>query len=162
MKLPPALWLLGVTVVCWGSVGFALYAQYHWDMLPCPWCTFQRLLYLIVGALSLLGALIQAAPLRRLLAFLGLLFSVAGVAAALWQQFVAAASDSCALTLADKILNGLGLFDLAPSVFAPMASCADAAVNLLGVPFAIWSAVLFLACAIVSLGALICPRGCRA
>ena len=35
--------------------------------------------------------------------------SLAGIAAALWQHFVAAASESCNLTLAEKIISGLGL-----------------------------------------------------
>jgi len=87
---------------------------------------------------------------RRALAALATLFAASGVASALWQHFVAASSNSCNLTLADRILSALGLFDLAPSVFAPMASCADAAVNLLGVPYAFWSLALFVLCGAIT------------
>jgi disulfide bond formation protein DsbB len=73
------------------------------------------------------------------------------VSCALWQHFVAAASASCKLTLADRILQGLGLFELAPDVFVPTASCADAAVNMLGVPYAFWSMGLFLLCAVAGM-----------
>lgn len=138
--------LLAVAAVSVGSVGVALVSQYQFNMLPCPWCTFQRLLYLVVGALALAAALLPGLT-RRLLAALGALVALGGVAAAYWQHFHAAAGDSCDLTLADKILKQLGLFDLAPSVFAPMASCADASVDLLGVPYAIWSLLLFAALA---------------
>lgn len=140
--------LLAVAAVSVGSVGLALVSQYQFGMLPCPWCTFQRLLYLVVGVLALAAALLPGLA-RRLLAGLAALVAVGGVAAAYWQHFHAAASASCDLTLADKILRQLGLFDLAPSVFAPMASCADASVSLLGVPYAIWSLVLFAALAAV-------------
>ena len=70
-----------------------------------------------------------------------------GIAAALWQHFVAARTNSCALTLADKVISGLGLDTRWPEVFEVRASCADAAVNLLGVPFAFWSLALFAALA---------------
>jgi disulfide bond formation protein DsbB len=145
----PGWRLLATGLVCYASVGFALMAQYQWDMLPCPWCTLQRLLYLVVGTVALAAAAWGSPWPRRLLAGLGLLFSLAGMGAAAWQQLVAASSTSCNLTLADKILSALGLFDLAPEVFAPMASCADAAVDLLGLPFAWWSFGLFGACGLM-------------
>ena len=115
-------------------------------MLPCPWCTLQRLLFLVIGTLALMGALSPSPALRRVVSWLGALVAVSGIASALWQQFVAAASASCNLTLADRILDGLGLFTLAPAIFEPQASCADASVNLLGIPYALWSAALFAAC----------------
>ena len=68
----------------------------------------------------------------------------------MWQHFVAAASSSCKLTLADRIVSGLGLDAWAPEVFAPRASCADAAVDLLGLPYEFWSAGLFLAVGVVA------------
>lgn len=153
--------LLGVAAVCIGSVGFALLSQYQFGMQPCPWCTFQRLLYLVIAALALLAAA-GGGLLRRALAALAALVAAGGVVAAYWQHFHAAQDDACNLTLADRILQSLGLFDLAPSVFAPMASCAEAEVSLLGVPYAFWSLALFLAlCAALALlaaGRMACPR----
>jgi disulfide bond formation protein DsbB len=137
-----------IALACFAAVGAALISQYRFDMQPCPWCTLQRLIFLIVGSFALLGVLIPSNGVRRVLAFGGLLFALAGAGSALWQHLVAAKSDSCALTLADRIQAALGLFDLAPSVFAPTASCAEAAVNLLGIPFAFWSLALFLLCAL--------------
>ena len=69
--------------------------------------------------------------------------SLSGVAAALWQHFVAAASDSCKLTLAERIISGLGLDGSLPEIFQPRASCADAAVKLLGLHYEFWSLMLF-------------------
>lgn len=139
----PAALLAFIALVAFGAVGIALLSQYKFDMQPCPWCTLQRLIFLLVGALALLGLVLPSDGIRKVLALGALLFAVSGVAAALWQQFVAAKSASCNLTLADRILQTLGLFDLAPEVFAPTASCAEAAVNLLGIPYAIWSFALF-------------------
>jgi disulfide bond formation protein DsbB len=150
--------LSGAALACFAAVAAALVSQYQFNMLPCPWCTLQRLIFLVVGTLCGLAALLPSLPARRGLASLGLLFSLCGMAAALWQHFVAASSSSCNLTLADKILRALGLFDLAPSVFAPMASCADAAVDLLGVPYAMWSLALFGLCGLICLQAVLRPR----
>jgi hypothetical protein len=55
-----------------------------------------------------------------------LLLALAGIASAAWQHFYAAPSGSCNLTLADKIINGIGLDAMLPDVFAPRATCADA------------------------------------
>jgi hypothetical protein len=78
-------------------------------------------------------------------ALLMLLLCGTGIAAALWQHFVAAASSSCNLTLADKVLSATMLDTFLPDVFQPRASCADAAVDLLGVPYEFWSLALYAA-----------------
>ena len=97
----------------------------------------------VVGVLALVGA-ISSGGVRRGAVGLALLVSLSGVASALWQQFVAAKSQSCDLTLAERIVTGLHLDRLAPDLFIAYASCADAAVNLIGVPFAIWSCAMYL------------------
>ena len=56
---------------------------------------------------------------------------------------MAASYTSCRLTLADRIVGSLGLDGLAPEVFAARASCAEASVAMLGVPYALWSLALF-------------------
>lgn len=146
LRRPAPLFAL-IALLCFGAVGLALVSQYQFDMQPCPWCTLQRLIFLVIGVFALLGLLVRSSGIRRVLALGGLLFAVCGMAAALWQQFVAAKSDSCNLTLADRIMQALGLYDHAPEVFAPMASCAEAAVTLLGIPYAFWSLSVFLLCA---------------
>jgi protein dithiol:quinone oxidoreductase len=55
-----------------------------------------------------------------------------------------AASDSCNRTLAERIIGGLGLDGSLPEIFQPRASCADAAVKLLGLPYEFWSLALYL------------------
>src|SRR5688572_2777329 len=96
----PAPLLALIALACFGAVGLALVSQYHFDMPPCPWCTLQRLIFLVIGVLALLGLLLRSAGVQKVLALGGLIFALSGIAAALWQHFVAAASDSCNLTLA--------------------------------------------------------------
>ena len=82
------------------------------------------------------------------------MLAAAGAAAALWQHVVAAKSASCNLTLADRIISGLQLDALLPQVFAATASCADAAVQLFGVPYEFWSGALFIGLGLLTLIAL--------
>ena len=143
-------WLAGIAAVTAASVGLALYAQHVLGMQPCPWCILQRLVYCVIALLAAAGALLPA-PGRRAAGALVVLLSVAGAAAALWQNRVAAHSASCDMTLADRIVSGLGVDALWPSVFEVRASCADAAVSVLGLPFEVWSLLLFVTVAAAGL-----------
>lgn len=129
---------------CAAALGLALLAQYAFEMRPCPWCILQRLIFIVIGLVCLLGALVGARPAR--FAFAGVTFVLAllGAAAAQWQHAVASKSSSCNLTFADKVLNALGVEALVPSLFQVTANCADSAVRVLGIAFERWSLVLFL------------------
>jgi protein dithiol:quinone oxidoreductase len=134
----------------------ALVAQHGYDMQPCAWCVLQRLVYAALAAVALLGLLLPAARGRlggrhagpswaqRVAAALLLLLCTAGVAAALWQHFVAASAQSCDLSMAERIVSATRLDAWLPDVFTAWASCKDAAVKLAGLPFEVWSLLLYL------------------
>jgi disulfide bond formation protein DsbB len=128
------------------AVGAALYTQHVWDMQPCPWCVLQRLVFVAIAAACLVGL-----ALPRTGAALALVLACSGVAAALWQHFVAASSASCDLTLADRIMAATGLDGRFPEVFMAMATCAEAKVDLFGLPYEAWSGLLFVALATAAL-----------
>ena len=135
-------------LACAASVGLALLAQHQFNMQPCPWCILQRLIFVVLAGLCLLGAALPAL-LRRVVATLALPFAAGGMAAALWQHFVAAKTSSCAMTLADRIVMGTGLDMRFPEAFEVRATCADAAVSVFGVPFEFWALGLFAAVGLV-------------
>ncbi len=137
--------LIGIAGVSLAAVAFALVSQHAFDMQPCPWCVLQRLIFLLIAVVALAGLAARSFVARRGVAFGLLLLCGAGIAAVLWQHFVAAASNSCNLTLADRIMSASGLPALLPDVFEARATCADAAVSLLGVPYEFWGLVLFVA-----------------
>lgn len=135
-------------LACAASVGLALLAQHRFNMQPCPWCILQRLIFVVLAGLCLLSAALPALP-RRLVAALALPFAAGGMAAALWQHFVAAKTSSCAMTLADRIVMATGLDMRLPEWFEVRATCADAAVSVFGVPFEFWALALFAAVGLV-------------
>lgn len=155
----PERWFLGAAALSLGVVGAALVTQHALDMLPCPWCVLQRMIFMGVGAAALLGAAISSPTGRRLAAGLMLLGALAGAAAALWQHFVASSSTSCKLTLADRIISASGLDALLPGVFGVWASCADAAVKLLGLPYEAWSLAVFALLGAAAIRLLMRPAG---
>lgn len=138
--------LIAIAAASFGAVALALVSQHVFDMQPCPWCALQRLIFVAIGLVALMGLAWDGTLLaRRSVPLLLLLLCGCGIASALWQHFVAAASASCNLTLADRVLSGSYLDELLPEVFQPRATCADAAVSLLGVPYEFWSLLLFVA-----------------
>ena len=154
-QLSSAKLFAGVGIASLAAVGAALVSQHVFGMQPCPWCVLQRVIFLAIAIACGIGLLWRSAAGRLVAGGLGLLLALGGIAAALWQHFQAAASASCNLTLADKIVSGwLGLDSLWPDVFSARASCADAAVNLLGVPYDFWSLALFAILAVTLLRAL--------
>ena len=137
-----------IAAVAATAVAAALISQHVFDMQPCPWCVLQRLIFVAI-ALAAVGGLAWQSPLgQRSVALVLLLLCGAGIAAVLWQHFVAALSKSCNLTLADRILSATGLPTVLPDIFEARATCADAAVNLLGVPYEFWALALFVAIAL--------------
>jgi disulfide bond formation protein DsbB len=151
----PSAELLGIAGLSLAAVAAALVTQHVFDMQPCPWCVLQRLIFVAIALAALLPLLWRAG----LTLWIGLLavvaLSLSGVAAALWQHFVAAVSTSCNQTLADRIISGMGLDGSLPEIFQPRASCADAAVNLFGLPYEFWSLAIFMLLAVMALRGLL-------
>ncbi|MFY7857578.1 MAG: disulfide bond formation protein B [Rubrivivax sp.] len=136
--------LLAVAGMCVGAVALALLLQYRFDMQPCPWCILQRVIFLAIALVALLG-LVWRGRAGAVLAGGGIsALATAGMAAALWQYVVASNAESCDLTMAERIVAALRLDAMWPEVFTAYASCKDAAVKLLGLPFEFWSLALFI------------------
>jgi len=151
MKLATATVHTGIAAVAVSALGTALVTQHVFDMQPCPWCVLQRLIFVAIALVALAGLAWRSATGATVTVLGLLLLAGTGIAAALWHYFVAASSTSCNLTLADRIMNFSGLPSLLPAVFEARASCADAAVKLLGVPYVLWALALFIAIAATAL-----------
>jgi disulfide bond formation protein DsbB len=151
-KLPGRV-LAGMAFISFAAVGVALVAQHQFGVKPCPWCVLQRGVFLLIGGFALLGWLVSAQrTLRQAAIVVTLLLCAAGVTAAVFQHEVASQSASCAMGLADRMITALGLEELWPSVFMVTANCADAAAyRLIGLPYEVWSGLLFAGLAAVGL-----------
>ena len=163
--------LVWLGIVCLAGLGAVLVAQHVFDVRPCPWCVLQRGIVLLLGLLALTGGalawalkhrghLYRAHLTARLAAIPVLLLALSGLVAATYQHEVASQSESCAMTAADRLLTALDLEAKWPAVFMVTASCQDAAhYRLLGLPYEIWSGLLFALALGAGLEALL--RGAR-
>jgi disulfide bond formation protein DsbB len=142
--------LAASAVLSISAVAAALVSQYAFDMRPCPWCVLQRAIFIALAASAVVGLAWRSTLGRRVGASLALGFSACGIAAALWQHFVAASSTSCNQSFADVVIGTLGLDSLSPELFAPRASCADAKADLMGIPYEFFSLALFAVMAIAA------------
>ncbi len=158
MTLRAPAWLAAVAVTALAAVGLALFTQHRLDMMPCAWCVLQRLVFVAIAVAALVGVVLPSLAGRKLGAALVGPLALCGLAAAGYQHFVAAESASCAMSLADRLMGLTGLDARFPAVFAAYASCADAKVHLLGLPYETFSATLFAAMALVALRVWRNPR----
>lgn len=144
-----------IALLCVGAVVIALISQYVFDMRPCAWCVFQRLIYLAIAATCWLALLLRRkTALSATLTGLVPVLAGGGALAAWYQYDVASNMFSCDMTFADRFMVNSGLDGALPWLFGIQASCLDARVDLLGVEYAIWSLVLFLLIALAGILAL--------
>jgi disulfide bond formation protein DsbB len=143
-------------LLCIAAVGIALVSQHLFNIRPCAWCVLQRLIYLCIAVACWVGLLAgRLLPsLRRLAAFIAVLLSIGGMAAAWYQFHVAAKLFSCSQTFADRFMVSTGLDAHAPWIFGIFASCMDAQLKVLGIEYAQWSLGLFGVLGLLSLIAL--------
>jgi disulfide bond formation protein DsbB len=149
----PVALLAAGAVLCFAAIGAALVSQHVYGIQPCPWCVLQRLIFAVTGIVCIIGLLLRSTLGRRIVGGAVMLLAIEGIVAAVWQHFVAAASASCNLSFADRVMSNLGIDSLWPEVFEARATCADAAVKLLGIPYEFYSLALFIVLALM--GALL-------
>lgn len=141
-----------ISILSFSSVVIALVSQYVFEMLPCAWCVFQRLLYLLIGLFALWLSFVKPTRVRMALGSASIVaITIMGVISAWYQEKVAANTFSCAQTLADQMMKKSGLDSAAPWLFGIYASCMDARVKLFGIEYAWWSLAMFILIGITAL-----------
>jgi disulfide bond formation protein DsbB len=143
-------------VSAWWHSAWRCSKCYH--LAPCPLCIFQRLLYLAIGALGLLGFVLPAGRLLwvALIGGLGLLGT--GVAAyQTWMQAYPHLAPECSYTdpnIIERLVDWLGMEW--PSLFLATGFCTSRDWELFGLSMANWSVLIFIG--IVAYAALFLRR----
>ncbi|HLU00021.1 MAG TPA: disulfide bond formation protein B [Burkholderiaceae bacterium] len=145
MKLGTTHLLHIIAGLCVASVAAALVSQHFFDMPPCAWCVFQRLLFLVIAVTCwagiLFGRLVGSA--HRIAGVLAGLLALGGIVSGWYQYTVAAQMVSCDRTFADRFMVESGLDAGIPWLFGIFATCMDAQVELLGVEYVFWAIAVF-------------------
>jgi disulfide bond formation protein DsbB len=133
-------------LVCAALMGFALYAEYVWEMTPCPLCIFQRVGFIVMGVFFLLGALhAPRGGLRWVYAagvWLGAVFGIVVAGRHLWIQSLPADQiPSCGPPL-DYMFSAFPFAKVLRMVFTGSGECATVE-PVLGLPMPAWTLLWF-------------------
>jgi len=136
-----------IFLACVGLLGFALYLQ-HWERLdPCPWCVVQRLGYMLVALIALVGALHRPGPIgTTVYSTLGLLAAGAGAAAAAYHVYLQAdprRAAKCVGSPVERILDQLEIGRVIPPLLQYDGPCALKPWSFIGLSIPEWSLAWF-------------------
>jgi disulfide bond formation protein DsbB len=141
---------LGGFLICAGLIGFVVFAQYHMGLDPCPLCILQRVVFMVMGLVFLVGGL--HAPRgngRWVYALLVAVTALVGVGIAsrhLWIQSLPPGEvPSCGAPLgyllSTRDAHG-GLLGVLRMVLTGSGECAKVE-KILGLPIPLWSLIWF-------------------
>jgi len=136
-----------IFVVCIGLLGFALYLQHVEKLDPCPWCVVQRLGFMLVGLIALVGALHRPAAIGRVVyAIFGFVAAAAGAAAAAYHLHLQSDPEraaKCVGSPVERILDQLDLGRMIPPLLQYDGPCTLKPWSFLGLSIPGWSLVCF-------------------
>jgi len=151
-----------VCLICVGLLAFALYLQ-HWQGLdPCPWCVVQRLGFVLVGLIALVGAVHgPGARGTRIYSTLGVLAAGAGAAAGAYHVYLQSdpvRASKCIGSPVETTLDWLQLGKLAPSLLQYDGPCTLKPWSFLGLSIPGWSLTWFVILGIAFLAIALAAR----
>lgn len=144
-NIPVRAWFATLGLGCLGLVAVGMELQTLLRLAPCPLCIFQRLLYIVIGVLGLLGlAFPRARPVwSAAIGGLGLLgFGVAAYQT--WMQAFPELATECGYSdpsLIERLVDWLGM--QAPSLFLATGFCTSREWEMFGLSMANWSMLIF-------------------
>jgi len=143
-------------LICAGLLGFALFSEYHWNLIPCPLCIFQRVAFLVMALFFLLGALHAPRGSVRWVytggALLGAIFGIAVAGRHLWIQSLPADQvPSCGPPL-DYMFSAFPFGKVLQLVFTGSGECAKVE-PILGLPMPAWTLLWFILLGVLAIAA---------
>lgn len=150
--IPIRAWFATLALGSLGLVAIGMELQMLLRLNPCPLCIFQRLLYLLIGAIALLGAIRPG--LRLVWGSLAAMLSLTGLAVACYQTWMQAfphLARECGLSDPNSIevlVDWLGM--QAPGLFLATGFCTSRDWEFMGLSMANWSVLVFAAIAVFS------------
>ena len=152
---PGRLINLFIALACLSLLGFGYYLQFVQDLDPCPLCILQRVAYLGIGLVCLVGFLHGSAT--RIYNALALVCALAGAAIAgrqVWLQHLPPERvPECGPGL-DFILQAFPIFDALKLIFTGSGECAETVWTFLSLSIAEWSLFWFGAFSVLLLSQL--------
>jgi len=144
-KVPMRAWFATLGLGCLGLVAIGMELQTLLHLAPCPLCIFQRVLYMVIGLIGLLGFFWPAGRMFWAVAAAGLgLLGFAVAAYQTWMQAFPDLAPECGFTdpnAIERLVDWLGM-EL-PSLFLATGFCTSRDWEFLGLSMANWSVLVF-------------------
>lgn len=142
-------------VVCAALLGYALYAQYRMFLDPCPLCIFQRVVFIVMGIVFLLGALHGPKGWgRKVYGVLAFFVAAIGMGIAgrhVWLQNLPADQVPACGPGLDYMLEAFPVGKTLSMVFTGSGECANVDWSFLGLSMPAWVLVWYV---LLGVGAL--------
>ena len=140
----PKLMNACIAALSFGAVTVASLLQTSWGLQPCTMCIIQRYAFLFIGLMSLIRAFTPVKA-ENLLRWGASLVGIVGIAASARIQWaISVPSASCGRDKLASFLNNLPWVELSPGLFEATGSCGDKIPPVAGLPFHVWSMMLFI------------------
>jgi disulfide bond formation protein DsbB len=142
-------------VVCAALLSYAYYVQFDLGIEPCPMCIFQRIVFIVMGIVFLVGSIQNPRDKGRkiyglillLVAFIGI-----GIAARhIWVQHQPADPFAGCAPGWNYMISNFPLSKTLKMAFTGSADCAQITWTLLGLSMPVWTLVCY---ALLGAGAL--------
>ena len=150
-------WLLGF-VACTGLIGYALFVEHVQHILPCPLCVFQRVAFIAMGLVFLIGGL--HAPRGWGRGVYGGLLSIGAVGGIgvswrhLWLQSLPPDQvPSCGPGLS-YMMDAFPFMQAMKMVFTGSGECAEVNWRFLGLSMPAWALMAYVILAVWGLWAV--------
>jgi disulfide bond formation protein DsbB len=133
-------------IACAGLIAFALYLQYYVNLDPCPLCMLQRVAFITLGLVFLIGAIHGPGKIgSRVYAGVASLAALTGAGLAarhVWLQYNPPKIASCSGDVYSQ-LERLPLGRVIVNALYATGDCAKVDWTMLGLSVAEWSLVWF-------------------
>ena len=143
-EVPVRAWFAALALGAFGAVAGGMELQNLVRLAPCPLCIFQRLVYMVIGLVALLGAIAPAGRLLWSALIAGL--AAGGVAVAGYQSWMQAfphLATECSYSdpnAIERLVDWLGM--AWPSLFLATGFCTGRDWEFLGLSLANWSLLI--------------------
>ena len=142
------MFFLTVMFSCIALMVFGLYLEYIQGLDPCPLCVFQRIAYILIGLIALIGATHNPKDLFLVIyKFLIIITAITGALIAgrqVWLQHLPPELvPECGPGL-DYMLNVFPFADAIRMILSGSGECAEVQWRFIGLSIAEWSLIMFI------------------